>query len=717
MNTEEFHRKLTAILSADVQGYSRLMGEDEESTVRTLTAYRTLMISLIRDHRGHVVDTPGDNLLAKFDSGTDAVRCAVEIQEELRIRNADLPENRRMLFRIGINLGDVIEEGDRIYGDGINVAARIEGLAEGGGICISGFVYGAIKNKLSLSYEFMGEHRVKNIKDPVRVYRIRLEPHASAPIVKARASKAWTWQRVAFPVVVIFFLGAVAYILFDNYHLDRRAIDTEVATRFAELAPPAEEEEALKSIAVLPFTDLSPYSDQGYFVDGLSEELLNCLANINGLRVTSRTSSFAFKNTDKTLNEVAGVLGVEHILEGSVRKSEDALRITAQLIRVEDDSHLWSKTYDRKLENIFAIQEDIAKAVADELKIKLGIGESFKRIGGTDNAGAYELYLLAIGQRNEGTCDANKLALETVDKALALDSEYALAWALKSGIHAPNAHCVQEGLVALEQDAALSAAQRAIGLEPNLVSGYYALSNAKLSSGKFIEAEYAYREAIKLTNESSGSSETSDLPMHYFPVGKTKSVKNILERLRRNDPLNPAISNMNMNALAALGDIQGAEEEIERATMLFGDSWWGNSRLDFIEVVHLETGADIIVHDELSSDPILSIVEAHLDSPKMALEELHRLYNNGVPLVPINPNILSFAAAYFNDPEFALTVAERVARYDPSILNFWFPVMHDVRQLPRFKEFVREIGLVDYWGKFGWPDICQPTDDGDFVCD
>jgi len=248
MNTEDFHRKLTAILSADVQGYSRLMGEDEESTVRTLTAYRTLMISLIRDHRGHVVDTPGDNLLAKFDSGTDAVRCSVEIQEELRIRNADLPENRKMLFRIGINLGDVIEEGDRIYGDGINVAARIEGLAEGGGICISGFVYGAIKNKLSLSYEFMGEHNVKNVKDPVRVYRIRLEPDAAAPKVKVKASKVRKWQRVVFPVVVIFILGVVAI-----WHLSIR--QTPVVS---------DVEEAQKTIAVLPFVNLSSDPEQGH---------------------------------------------------------------------------------------------------------------------------------------------------------------------------------------------------------------------------------------------------------------------------------------------------------------------------------------------------------------------------------------------------------------------------------------------------------------------
>ena len=189
MAEESFKRKLTAILSADVEGYSRLMGEDEDATIRTLTAYRELMSTLIQKHRGRVVDSPGDNLLAEFLSVVDAVRCAVEIQEELRVRNAELPENRRMQFRIGINLGDVVEEEERIYGDGINIAARVEGLAEGGGICISGTVYDSIKNKLTLSYEPLGEHSVKNIAEPVRVYRMRVGPEAAIQKEKTEPRK------------------------------------------------------------------------------------------------------------------------------------------------------------------------------------------------------------------------------------------------------------------------------------------------------------------------------------------------------------------------------------------------------------------------------------------------------------------------------------------------------------------------------------------------
>ena len=210
MPQEGFKRKLTTILSADVEGYSRLMGEDEDATIRTLTTYRELMSTIIQKHRGRVVDSPGDNLLAEFLSVVDAVRCAVEIQEELRVRNAELPKNRMMKIRIGINLGDVVEEGERIYGDGVNITARVEGLAEGGGICISGTVYDSIKNKLSLSYESLGEHTVKNIKDPVRVFRMRIGPRAAAPGVskeKRHGVKRWQWTALA--AVVVLIVGAV----------------------------------------------------------------------------------------------------------------------------------------------------------------------------------------------------------------------------------------------------------------------------------------------------------------------------------------------------------------------------------------------------------------------------------------------------------------------------------------------------------------------------
>lgn len=210
MERQSVQRKLTAILSTDAKGYSRLMGEDEVATIRTLTAYQGVMASLIQQHRGRVVDSPGDNLLAEFASVVDAVQCAVEIQQVLRAKNAELPENRRMEFRIGINLGDVIEEGERIYGDGVNIAARVEGLAEGGGVCISGSAYEQIENKVPLRYEYLGEHAVKNIRKPIRIYRAQMEPEVPATRVtreKRVGMRKWQWAVLA---VVVLLVAAVA---------------------------------------------------------------------------------------------------------------------------------------------------------------------------------------------------------------------------------------------------------------------------------------------------------------------------------------------------------------------------------------------------------------------------------------------------------------------------------------------------------------------------
>jgi adenylate cyclase len=196
MNTEKFERKLSAILSADVKGYSRLMRDDEDETIRTITAYRTAIAKLVEQYRGRVVDSPGDNILSEFGSGVDAVNCAVEVQRELAERNAELPEDRRMEFRLGVNLGDVIQEGERIYGDGVNIASRIEGLAEGGGICVSGTVYDSIEGKLGLEFEYLGEHEVKNIDKPIRVYRILSFPGAAAHrVVKAKKAVEKTWRK------------------------------------------------------------------------------------------------------------------------------------------------------------------------------------------------------------------------------------------------------------------------------------------------------------------------------------------------------------------------------------------------------------------------------------------------------------------------------------------------------------------------------------------
>ncbi|MFQ5990779.1 MAG: copper-binding protein, partial [Candidatus Methylomirabilales bacterium] len=357
-------RKLTAILSADVKGYSRLMGEDEAATVQTLTAYREVMASLIRQHRGRVVDSPGDNLLAEFASVVDAVQCAVEIQRELKARNAKLPDHRKMEFRIGVNVGDVIVEGERIYGDGVNIAARLEGLAEGGGISISWTVYDQIKNKLTLEYESVGEHMVKNIAEPVRVYRVSIEP-VGAPIVRRerRGGVISSRPRAALAaLVVLLLLGAGAAAIW-NVYLRSSSAPVEVASG-EKMAFPLPEK---PSIAVLPFVNMSEDPEQEHFADGLTEDMITDLSNLEDLIVVARNSVFTYKGRPIKVQRVAKELGVRYVLEGSVRKVGDRVRITTQLVDATTGHHLWADRFDREVKDVFALQDEITKKVVQTL--------------------------------------------------------------------------------------------------------------------------------------------------------------------------------------------------------------------------------------------------------------------------------------------------------------------------------------------------------------
>ncbi len=406
-------RKLTAILSADVEGYSRLMGEDEEATVKTLSIYREAMSRLIEEHKGRVVDSPGDNLLAEFTSAVNAVRCAVVIQGELRARNASLSEDRRMNYRIGINLGDVIVEGERIYGDGVNIAARVESLAEGGGISISSTVYEHVANKLSYDFDDFGEHSVKNIAEPVRVYAVRWDVEKTST-KRDKPSK----RGIGITALVIVAVMVVTVVVFWNKRkLPQKPTVSEIP-----------------SIAVLPFRDMSPEKDQEYFCEGIAEELLNAFTKVAGLRVAARTSSFRFK--DEAISTIGELLNVTTVLEGSVRKSGNKLRITAQLIKVADGYHLWSETYDRELKNIFAIQDEISQAIAQALHVTLTGEEGAPLVKHhTENIKAYEAYLLGRhffnkrgGWEEKQTEIDLMTAIKHFEEAITLDPNYALAY-------------------------------------------------------------------------------------------------------------------------------------------------------------------------------------------------------------------------------------------------------------------------------------------------
>ena len=546
MAEEGFRRKLTAILSADVEGYSRLMGEDEDATIRTLTAYRELMSTLIQKQHGRVVDSPGDNLLAEFLSVVDAVRCAVEIQEELRVRNAELPDGRRMEFRIGINLGDVVEEGERIYGDGVNITARVEGLAEGGGICISGTVYDSIKSKLSLGYESLGEHTVKNIKEPVRVYRMRVGPDASAleeSKEKKPAVKRWQWAAMAAMVVLI--LGGVAVW---NFYFRLPSVEPASVEKMAFQLPDK------PSIAVLPFENMSGDPKQEYFSDGITEGIITALAKLPSMFVIARNSTFTYKGKPVKVQKIAEDLGVRYVLEGSLQKSGDRVRISAQLIDAINGKHLWAEKYDRDRKDLFGLQDEITMKIITALRVELTDGEGARLYAkGTNNIEAYIKGYQGYGDFLKFSKEGNVKARQLFHETIALDPEYphgysGLGWthmmdarwgwsesrreSMEKALEmAQKANAVDKNHIAgsrllsyiyrqkRQYEKSMAEIEKWIEFEPNNTGAYLGLASVLYALGRGEETIASAKKAIRLDPISSGNSYYY-LGMGYWVMGQ-----------------------------------------------------------------------------------------------------------------------------------------------------------------------------------------------------
>jgi len=384
-DNEKVTRKLSAILSADVKGYSLLMADDEVFTIKTLKEYRGIMTTCIEQHSGRVVDSPGDNILAEFGSAVDAVGCAVEIQKELKKENARLVEDKRLEFRIGINIGDIVQDGDRIYGSGVNVAARIEGLTAAGGVCVSRSVYEQVKGKVDLDFRYLGEKDVKNIDEPLRVYKVLLESESQKPLVE------------------------------EHLKLPDKP-----------------------SIAVLPFTNMSGDPSQEYFSDGLTEQIINGLCKVSNLFVIARNSSFAYKGKSASVKQIAKELGVKYILEGSVQKAGNRVRITAQLIDATTDYHMWSETYDRDLEDIFTLQDEIMMKLISEMEANLTFGEQARlwaKVYPTNSIAAYDKIMRALEHLYKFTKQDLMKAIKLSEEAKELDDKSAIVFLILGTSH------------------------------------------------------------------------------------------------------------------------------------------------------------------------------------------------------------------------------------------------------------------------------------------
>jgi adenylate cyclase len=391
------------------------MGEDEEATLRTLSGYRKIIDQLIENHRGRFVNSAGDSVLAEFTSVVEAVNCAVDIQDSLKAENQNLPPGRQMEFRIGVNSGDVMVEGEQIYGDGVNVAARLESLADPGGICISGVVHDQIRDKLALGYEDLGEQEVKNIARPVRVYRVSKIGNATPRIEHRYLRRGVFW--IAGGAIII---GTVLLA----QHFSLRPPHTHASIQPVE--KPAVPLPNKPSIVVLPFANLSGDAKQDYFSDGITDDLITGLSRLPGLFVIDRNSTFSYKNKLPKVQDVSRELGVKYVLEGSARKESDQIRINVQLVDADTRSQVWAKRYDEQFRQVFKVQDDIVESLIATLNVQLPLlQEGYVVPQRTNNLEAYDSFLRGIEYFLQLTPDAFTKGRKMFERAINLDSDYA----------------------------------------------------------------------------------------------------------------------------------------------------------------------------------------------------------------------------------------------------------------------------------------------------
>ncbi len=573
-------RKLRAILSADVKGYSTLMTNDEAATIQTLKEYRNIMSAIISDHSGNVVDMPGDNIMAEFSSVVNAVKSAVKIQKALKSKNGNLPNDKRLEFRIGINIGDVVQDGDSLYGEGVNIAARIEGLADPGGICISRGAYDHIRTKLKFGYEYIGEHTVKNIKHPVRVYKILMAPEDAGKLIgeeKKPLIKTLAWSTVI-----------VAGIIFIAYLFYQQPTTPEFEPASIEkMAHPLPDK---PSIAVLAFDNMSGDPNQEFFSDGISEDIITTLSKSDSLFVVARNSTFRYKGKPVDIKKIAEELGVRYVLEGSVRKSENKIRITAQLIDAVAGKHLWAERYERDIKDIFALQDEITLKIVEALEVQLTEGEQVLRSRRYTNLEVKLKFMEVLSLHRKGTAASlmrhGQVAQEVIDMAPEFEGGYVhLGWyyhnlammgkstqesigkalklaqtALSLNESDPFAYALLSYLFAMKRDydKAIAAGEKGVALNPNGADNHFILGQVLASVGKQDEAIAHLKQAIRL----------DPFPEYYYFVSLGRSYRMMgqyeeaLSEIKKAHLISPDnfITNLNLAAIYALLDRQKEAE-------------------------------------------------------------------------------------------------------------------------------------------------------------
>jgi len=503
-------RRLAAILAADAVGYSRLMSEDEEATLSMLNAYRGIVDGAIESHRGRIFGSAGDSVVAEFVSPVEAVRCAVEIQRGLRERNADVPEDRRMHFRIGVNLGDVMAEADNLLGEGVNIAARLEGLADPGGICVSRAVHDQVQDKLDLAFDDLGEIEVKNIARPVRVYRVGSEAEAEGkPSPAGSRKKPVLFRMAALVAAALVIAGVGGFGLWQWMTAPEQTAKAPSDGVADVLAMPTG-----PSIVVLPFDNMSDNPEQEFFSDGITEEIITALSRFSQLHVLARNTAFQYKDQAVDIGTLARETGVEYVLEGSVRRAADTIRVTAQLVEARSGVHLWAETYEREITPaiIFAVQDDIATKVAAAVAPAYGGAISNTRLQAVngkppESLSSYECVLETMGIWRGQAAALVTRSRDCLALAVKRDPGYADAWAMLArvylyqrwygwGLEPPESNDLQQRAYLAQRG--LAAAQKAVNLAPDSALANMSLSMAYWAAGELDKFQAQAERALAL---------------------------------------------------------------------------------------------------------------------------------------------------------------------------------------------------------------------------
>jgi adenylate cyclase len=520
--TERVERKLAAILAADVAGYSRLMGTDEEGTLARLKALRReLADPKIKEHRGRIVKTTGDGLLLEFASVVDAVRCGVEVQREMAERNADVPSDRRIEFRMGINIGDIIKDGRDIYGDGVNVASRLEALAEPGGICVSRVVRDQVRDKLDFTFDDLGEQRVKNIARPIRVHRIRFAEETDIPYL--RVSQPVTTPQLSLP--------------------DK------------------------PSVAVLPFTNMSGDPEQEFVSDGIAEDVITALSHYPSLFVIARNSTFTYKGRAVDVKQVGRELGVRYVLEGSVRKAGNRIRVTAQLIEAGTSNHIWAERYDRDLADIFAVQDEITQALTTALTPAIADAELRRAIRKPpESLDAWAAYQRGLWYLSKANPDDDTIAQNFFRQAIDLDPTFAPGYTALA-LAQLQAAAVYQKLGLLEaQSSAEALARRAVGLDGTDAEARSCLGWALQARGELVGALIEIERALEMSPNLALAHWQRGATLIFS--GRPKEGLEALETCIRLDPRDPFMSVRLLHIACGLYFARDYEGVIEAAKRL-----------------------------------------------------------------------------------------------------------------------------------------------------